>query len=146
LLHLNENGKVLVEGGIISFKSLIKRFEKKDESLYLLKHMLKSEKDELGFKKKDYKVIQKLRGVIQKGQTLEIGEKGSESEAEYTAYFCPTFDIKSEELNNYRIKYEKPYETIIYKIKMLNPNLNLGTQDHIQITMIRDKKWHNQQE
>jgi hypothetical protein len=119
---------------------MIEDFEKPGDEFYLLKLTSTNEKNELGFAKEEYQIVKQIRGTIQGSQDLEIAEKGSESEALYDGYFCPTFHINTHELNNYRIKFKNIYETIIYKIKRYDPNLDLQWEDHIQLKLIRDKK------
>lgn len=120
----------------MSFKSIYKRQRVKNVKFYLLKRDLTSEKNEWGYGEPEYNVLKEIKGIIQLGESLEVGDKGSEFEPEYTGYFLPTFALKIDEINNYRIKCEKPLESIIYKIKMMDSNLK---NDHIQVQLIRDK-------
>lgn len=140
---LGENGKVLVRGGIISFDNIYRRYYKPDEEIYLLKYEYTKDKDEFGKAKKQWNTIKKIEGLIQSVQFIEIDKKGTESEARYEGYFKPdpALLIKSEEVNDYRIKWVRPFETVVYKIRRYNPNLWLKPQDHVQLRLMRDKKW-----
>jgi hypothetical protein len=50
-------------------------------------------------------------------QFMDIDDKGQESNPAYTAYVMPTFNLEREDLNEYRIEYQRPYEKMILKIK-----------------------------
>lgn len=100
-------------------------------------------KDELGFAKEKYIPIQKLNGIIQKPQYMDIDEKGQESNPAYTAYVMPEFNLEANNLNDYRIKYIRPYETMILKIKSYNPNLFLRhKRHHVKLRLILEKKYN----
>lgn len=123
------------------FKNILKRTNRPDEHIYLMKLSL-GQKDELGFPKEEYKEIQELRGIIQEPQMLNIDFSGQESQPAYTAYLMPDFNLKAEDLNNYRIKYERPHETMILKIVQYDPNLFLRhKRHHIEIHLILEKKY-----
>ena len=107
------------------FKNILKRTRRSDEKLILLKKGLSHKKDELGFAEETYIPIQELDGIIQEPQILDIDFKGQESNPTYTAYLMPTFNLETEDLNEYRIQYERPYETMILKIVQYDPNLFL---------------------
>lgn len=124
------------------FKNILKRTRRPDETLTLLKKGVSREKNELGFAKEKYIPIQKLDGIIQDPQIMDIDLKGQESNPVYTAYVMPTFDLESINLNDYRIKYERPYETMILKITSYNPNLFLRhKRHHVEIHLILEKKY-----
>ena len=124
------------------FKNILRRTYRKDEHLFLMKRKESFEKDDLGFAKQKYESIKKLCGIIQKQQYMDIDDKGQESNPTYTAYLIPNFDLERENLNEYRIKYERPYETMILKIKSYNPNLFLRhKRHHIEIHLILEKKY-----
>ena len=124
------------------FKNILKRTNRPDEKLFLMKRGVSHEKNELGFAKEKYIPIQELKGIIQKPQYMEVDIKGQESEPSYIAYVMPTFDLEREDLNEYRIKFERPYETMILKIKSYNPNLFLRhNRHHVKFRLILEKKY-----
>lgn len=124
------------------FKHILKRTRRPDETLTLMKLGLSHEKNELGFAKEKYVPIQELDGIIQEPQQLDIDDKGQESNPMYTAYLMPTFDLEAENLNDYRIKYERPYETMILKIVQYDPNLFLRhKRHHVEIHLVLEKKY-----
>lgn len=124
------------------FKNILKRTRRPDEKLILMKKGTSHEKDDLGFAKEKYIPIQELDGIIQRPQYLEIDDKGQESEPAYTAYVMPTFNLEREDLNDYRIKFQRPYETMILKIKSYNPNLFLRhKRHHVKLRLILEKKY-----
>lgn len=157
---LEEKGYIAIQGGvIISFKELYRQFSRKKEHVYLLKKTNKInedsqiELDEFGFAKKEYKDIEsdisevfEIKAIVQRAQEIDINEKGVESNPLYYAYCEPTFHLKQNEINNYRIKYVKPYETLIMKILEYNPNLFLGSNKgshhhHIRLKLLLEKKY-----
>ena len=124
------------------FKNILKRTYRDDETLTLMKLGLSEEKDELGFANEAYIPVQKLRGIIQEPQYLDIDFKGQESNPSYVAYLMPDFDLEAEDLNNYRIQYERPYETMLLKIVQYDPNLFLRhKRHHVEIHLILEKKY-----
>ena len=124
------------------FKNILKRTNRPDETLTLMKKGVSSNKDELGFAEEKYIPIQKLCGIIQRPQYMDIDDKGQESNPTYTAYVMPSFDLERENLNDYRIKYERPYETMIMKISSYNPNLFLRhKRHHVKIRLELEKKY-----
>lgn len=125
----------------MTFADIMRYVYRPDETIYLIGKTKSSQKDEFGFAKTTYGDIQELTGVIQRGQNIEIAEKGTESEPRYTGYFIPDFILETSKINEYRIRYERPHETLIMKIIEYDPNLFLEhTRDHIQMTLIIDKK------
>lgn len=127
----------------MSFKTILDRTYRVNEFVYLMeKGYSSTEEDELGFSKEKYGIKQELHGIIQRPQEMEIDFKGSESNPAYIGYFLPEFDLKTSELNNYRIKYVRPYETLLMKITEYNPNLFLRhNRDHIRLKLILEKKY-----
>ena len=124
------------------FKNILKRTRRPDEKLILLKKGLSHNKDELGFAKETYIPVQELDGIIQEPQVLDIDFKGQESNPAYTAYLMPNFDLETEDLNEYRIQYERPYETMILKIVQYDPNLFLRhKRHHVEIHLVLEKKY-----
>lgn len=123
------------------FKNILKRTRRPDEKLILMKKAVSNQKDDLGFAKEKYIPIQELDGIIQKPQYMDIDDKGQESHPAYTAYVMPNFNLERENLNDYRIKYERPYEAMILKIKSYNPNLFLRhKRHHVKLRLILEKK------
>ena len=124
------------------FKNIYKRTFRSDEKIFLMKLGLSEKKDELGFAKEKYIPIQELQGIIQEPQRLDIDFKGQESNPFYTAYLMPTFNLETENINDYRIKYERPYETMILKITQYDPNLFLRhKRHHVEIHLVLEKKY-----
>lgn len=124
------------------FKNILKRTVRKDEKISLMKLGTSYKKDELGFSEETYIPIQELHGVIQGPQVLDIDFKGQESNPVYTAYLMPTFNLEAENLNDYRIKYERPYETMLLKIVQYDPNLFLKhKRHHVEIHLVLEKKY-----
>lgn len=124
------------------FKNILKRTYRSDEEIILLKKGTSHEKNELGFAKEKYVPVQKLKGIIQAPQQLDIDNKGQESNPIYIAYLMPSFDLEAENLNDYRIKYKRPYETMLLKIVEYNPNLFLRhKRHHVKIRLILEKKY-----
>lgn len=124
------------------FKNILKRTRRPDEKLILMKLGLSGKKDELGFAKEKYIPIQELDGIIQEPQDLDIDFKGQESNPGYVAYLMPDFNLEAENLNDYRIKYIRPYETMLLKIVQYDPNLFLRhKRHHVEIHLILEKKY-----
>lgn len=124
------------------FKNILKRTYRKDEKITLLKKGVSRQKNELGFAKEKYIPVQTLQGIIQEPQMLDIDLKGQESNPIYTAYLMPEFDLETENLSDYRIKYERPYETMILKIVQYDPNLFLRhKRHHVEIHLVLEKKY-----
>lgn len=126
----------------MTFKSIMRWVHRPEEQTILMKYDNIDSQDEFGFSKKKLVEIQEIHGVIQRFQNEEIGFKGEESNPDYTGYFLPEFIIDTDKLADYRIKYIRPHETQILKIKSYNPNLFLRhTRDHIQFQLILEKKY-----
>lgn len=124
------------------FKNILKRTNRPDETLTLMKLGLSHDKNELGFSKEKYIPIQKLNGIIQEYQELDIDFKGQESNPRYVAYLMPEFNLEANNLNDYRIKYKRPYEEMILKIVQYDPNLFLRhKRHHVEIHLILEKKY-----
>ena len=127
----------------MTFQDIYKHTYRPDEKITLMKFSDSLEEDELGFSKKDYIDIQEIHGVIQRPQTIEVLMKGVESNPDYVGYFLPEFILKQEEIDDYRIRYERPFEVMILKIDEYNPNLFLRhNRDHIRLKLILEKKNH----
>lgn len=147
----------------MSFETLNKRFLKRTEKYFLQEkkkyiedieeQILKDEvgniikKDPVGNIKEDWVDLQELQGVIQHRQREDISEAGQESKLRYgrqgyIGYFNPTFDLKTDKLANYRVKFVRDYETIYLRIMEYDPNNYLrGRQHHIVLGLIEDKKY-----
>lgn len=125
------------------FKNILRRTYRSDEKLILMKLGISQDKDELGFAKEKYIPIQELKGIIQEDQDLDIDFKGQESNPGYVAYLIPDFNLEAENLNDYRIQYERPYETMLMKIVSYDPNLfHRHGRHHVQIILILEKKYN----
>lgn len=139
--HVEENG-IGIYIKMTRFKHILRRTNRLDEKLTLMKLGVSKEKNELGFAKEGYVPIQELHGIIQKSQYMNIDYKGQESHPSYIAYLMPEFNLETKFLNDYRIKYERPYETLILKIKSYNPNLFLEhKRHHMKLRLILEKKY-----
>jgi hypothetical protein len=138
------------------FKNILKQTNRPDEQLILMKKKFKQEedvqiirdelglpiKDELGLPIEEYEPVKELHGIIQAGQSLDIDFHGQEAQVNYVAYLMPEFDLERENLNEYRIKYIRPYETMILKIMSYNPNLFLRhKRHHVKMGLILEKKY-----
>lgn len=123
----------------MGFKSILDRTEREHEKITLMQFAHDSY-NELGLSEKKLVFKQKLNGIIQQPTVIDIAEKGTEGEVEFYGFFMP-FQIPMDKLNEYRIKYEKPYEIYILKFKRYDPNLFLRkNQDHIEAELILEKK------
>lgn len=126
----------------MSFKTIYRLNKRKDEKIYLMGLKLTDYEDELGFANTAFSELQEIRGIIQESQDQEIDFKGEESNPRYTGYFLPDFILETDKIANYRVKYERPHETLLLKIQTYDPNLFLkGKRDHIQLEMILEKKY-----
>lgn len=124
------------------FKNIYKRTSRPDEKITLMKKGVSEHKNDLGFAKEKYIPIQELHGIIQGDQDLDIDESGQESHPGYIAYLMPEFNLERENLNDFRIKYERPYETMIMKIMSYDPNLFLRhKRHHITLILLLEKKY-----
>ena len=128
----------------MSFKTIYRKNYRKDEKFFLLKKGQSHKKDELGFAKGKFIPVQEIFGIVQKSQEQEIDFKGEESNPNYTGYFLPDFILDTDEVSEYRIKYERPHETLLLKISDYNQNLFLkGKRDHIQMSLILEKRYED---
>ena len=129
----------------MSYKTILKKNFRRDEKYFLMKKGKSVEENTFGFAKEKYIPVQEIHGVIQKLQRQEIDSKGEESNPRYTGYFLPEFIINTDEVADYRIKFERPHETLLLKIDRYNPNLFLrGKRDHIKLRMIVEKKYQEE--
>ena len=100
-------------------------------------------KDEVGNISETWQDIQQLHGVIQHRQDEKIDTQGRESTLTYHGIFTPDFNLNTNNLSKYRVKFERDYETLYLYIKQYDPNNYLmGQQHHITLVMEEDKKYH----
>lgn len=129
----------------MSYKTILKKNFRRDEKYFLMQKGRSLEEDAFGFANEKYIPIQEIHGVIQRAQRQDIDFKGEESNPRYIGYFLPEFIINTDEVADYRIKFERPHETLLLKINIYNPNLFLkGKRDHIQLNMILEKKYEEE--
>lgn len=138
-LLLSKDKGAMRDMGFIETYERIKR----PNETFILQALVKGEKDEVGNLKNTWEDVQELKGIIQRLQTQDIDESGTESELSYKAYFVPNFILYTNKLENYRIKYTNDYETLYLKIKSHNPNLfnHLGQRSHYETELVEDKKY-----
>ena len=106
-------------------------------------------KDDIGNIKEEWMDIEELSGVIQhrqyekeKNRVLSISESGIESTIRYFGYFDPTFNLNTNKLDDYRVKFIRDYETLYLKIIEYDANNYLrDTQHHIVLVMEEDRKY-----
>ena len=104
-------------------------------------------KDDVGNITEEWEDVQELHGVIQHRQDDEADTQGRESSLTYHGLFTPDFDLETDKLNNYRIKFVRDYETLYLFIKQYDANNYLrGKQSHITLVMDADKKYFGRQE
>lgn len=148
-------------GSNMSFETLSRRVLKRPTEQYFLQEkkqyteeqVIKDEvgniitKDPVGNIKESWVDLQELQGVIQHRQREDISEAGQESmlryrQQGYVGYFNPTFDLETDKLANYRIKFIRDYETLYLRVYEYDPNNYLrGKQHHIALGLIEDKKY-----
>ena len=126
----------------MAFKHILKRTNRSDEKIILMKLGHTNKKDDLGYPIEEYIPFQELHGIIQAPQDLDIGFEGQESNPIYIAYLMPEFELEANILNDYRIQYQRPYETMLLKILQYNPNLFLRhKRHHVELHLILEKKY-----
>lgn len=109
-------------------------------------------KDEVGNIKEEWMDLQELMGVIQHRQREDISNAGQESKTRYgrqgyLGYFTPTFELETDRLANYRVKFIRDYEILYLRIMEYDPNNYLRNQQHhIVLGLIEDKKYFGRQE
>ena len=95
----------------------------------------------------EWEDIQELHGVIQHRQDDEADIQGRESSLTYHGLFTPDFELETDKLNNYRVKFVRDYETLYLFIKQYDANNYLrGRQSHITLVMDEDRKYFGRQE
>lgn len=145
----------------MSYYTLQKLLKRPDEKYFLQKRIvyekdnkqLKDDvgniirKDDVGNITEEWEDVQELHGVIQHRQDDEADVQGRESSLTYHGLFTPDFDLETDKLNNYRVKFVRDYETLYLFIKAYDPNNYLrGKQNHITLVMDTDKKYFGRQE
>lgn len=145
----------------MSFYTLQKIIKRPNEKYFLQKRIvykkehkqLKDEvgniirKDEIGNLSEKWEDVQELHGVIQHRQDESIDYQGRESTLTYHGLFTPDFDLETDKLSNYRVKFVRDYETLYLFIKEYDANNYLrDNQNHITLVMDLDKKYAGRQE
>ena len=145
----------------MSFYTLQKIIRRPNEKYFLQKRIvykkehkqLKDEvgniirKDEIGNLSEEWEDVEELHGVIQHRQDESIDYQGRESTLTYHGLFTPDFDLETDKLSNYRVKFVRDYETLYLFIKEYDANNYLrGNQNHITLVMDLDKKYAGRQE
>ena len=145
----------------MSFYTLQKIIRRPNEKYFLQKRIvykkehkqLKDEvgniirKDEIGNLSEKWEDVQELHGVIQHRQDESIDYQGRESTLTYHGLFTPDFDLETNRLSEYRVKFIRDYETLYFFIKEYDANNYLrGNQNHITLVMDLDKKYAGRQE
>lgn len=104
-------------------------------------------KDEVGNIQEEWQDVQELYGVIQHRQDENIDRQGRESTLTYHGIFTPDFDLETDNLSLYRVRFERDYETLYLYIKEYDANNYLrSNQSHITLIMDEDKKYFGRQE
>lgn len=104
-------------------------------------------KDDVGNLSELWEDVQELHGVIQHRQDDNADYQGHESTLTYHGLFTPDFDLETDKLNNYRVKFVRDYETLYLFIKEYDANNYLrGNQNHITLIMDVDKKYFGRQQ
>lgn len=144
----------------MSYYTLQRILKRPNEQYFLQKkityqkehHQIKDEvgniikKDEVGNISEEWEDIQELHGVIQHRQDDSADVQGRESTLRYHGIFTPDFDLETDKLSNYRVKFIRPYETLYLYIKKYDANNYLGqNQHHITLVMDADKKYFGRQ-
>lgn len=145
----------------MSYYSLQRILKRPHEKYFLQKlitykkdhHQIKDEignvirKDDIGNIQEEWQDIQELHGVIQHRQDENIDYQGRESTVTYHGIFTPDFDLETDKLSLYRVRFERDYETLYLYIKEYDANNYLrGNQSHITLVMDVDKKYLGRQE
>ena len=110
------------------------------------------QKDEVGNIKEEWIDLQELHGVIQHRQREDISNDVQESKLRYgrmgyLGYFTPDFELETDKLANYRVKFVRDYEILYLRIMEYDSNNYLrGNQHHIVLGLLEDKKYFGRQE
>ena len=145
----------------MSFRSLQRIIKRPTEKYYLQKRVvyqkehnyIKDEvgnvirKDDVGNISETWETVQELHGVIQHRQDDNADYQGRESTLTYHGLFTPDFDLNTDKLSLYRVKFVRDYETLYLFIKQYDANNYLrNNQSHITLVMDLDKKYFGRQE
>ena len=154
----------------MSFETLYSRVLKRNDQEYYLQqkqqyteqiepqHIIKDEigniitKDEVGNLKEQWNTICELQGVIQHRQREDITEAGQESKTRYGrqgyyGYFIANFQLETDKLANYRVKFVRENEVVYFRIMEYDPNNYLREKNHhVVLGLIEDKKYFGRQE
>ena len=145
----------------MSFRSLQRIIKRPTEKYYLQKRVtyqkehnqIKDEvgnvirKDDVGNISETWETVQELHGVIQHRQDDDADYQGRESALTYHGLFTPDFDLNTDKLSLYRVKFVRDYETLYLFIKQYDANNYLrNNQSHITLVMDLDKKYFGRQE
>lgn len=154
----------------MSFETLYSRVLKRNNQKYYLqrkeeyieeiepKQVMKDEvgniitKDAVGNLKEKWITVQELEGVVQHRQREDITEAGQESMTRYGrtgyyGYFSPNFQLKTDKLANYRVKFVHDNEILYFRIMEYDPNNYLRDKNHhIVLGLIEDKKYFGRAE
>lgn len=145
----------------MSFRSLQRIIKRPTEKYYLQKRVvyqkehnyIKDEvgniirKDDVGNISETWETIQELHGVIQHRQDDNADYQGRESTLTYHGLFTPDFDLNTDKLSLYRVKFVRDYETLYLFIKQYDANNYVrNNQSHITLVMDLDKKYFGRQE
>ena len=149
----------------MSFETLYARVLKRNNQQYYLQikeqyteeiepqHVMKDEvgniikKDAVGNLKEEWITIQELKGVVQHRQREDITEAGQESKTRYGrqgyyGYFIADFQLETDKLANYRVKFVRDNEIVYFRIMEYDPNNYLRENNHhIVLGLIEDKKY-----
>lgn len=127
----------------MAFINTLPLYSRSDVKLFLLTKVKTQETNEIGDNELEWEEVE-IMGIIQRKQNIEIDRSGSESQVAYFGMFEPNefLLLKKNKFENYRIKYESDYETIILKIKSLDPNLFIRqNRNHIEMELEEDRQW-----
>ena len=149
----------------MSFETLYARVLKRNNQQYYLQikeqyteeiepqHVMKDEvgniikKDAVGNLKEKWITIQELKGVVQHRQREDITEAGQESKTRYGrqgyyGYFIADFQLETDKLADYRVKFVRDNEIVYFRIMEYDPNNYLRENNHhIVLGLIEDKKY-----
>ena len=154
----------------MSFETLYARVLKRNNQQYYLQakqqyteqiepqHVMKDEvgnvvkKDAVGNLKEQWVTIQELQGVIEHRQREDITEAGQESKTRYGrqgyyGYFIANFQLETNKLANYRVKFVRDNEIVYFRIMEYDPNNYLRDKNHhVVLGLIEDKKYFGRSE
>ena len=153
----------------MSFETLYSRVLKRQDHQYFLQvketyteeiepaQVIKDEvgniirKDPVGNIKEQWITVQELQGVVQHRQRERITEAGQESitrygRTGYYGYFIANFQLDTNKLANYRVKFVRSNETIYFRIMEYDPNNYLREKNHhVVLGLLEDRKYFGRQ-